>query len=217
LESNFKNFMELYLFGGYGEETEKEHWELVMNCILTLDPSQILYLGFAENRVPLEEKFKRFLNRFPANHGISILDANVEQDLMKADSPLIYVGGGNDHHALFRSIADNPHLKELVFGAKYYFGDSAGSMVVASRQRSLGKESPLMDGIGLLQDTIIEPHYTQKGRQQLLRDEMTLESISIGIGVDEAAGIKVNTEEYPDKWKKLGINNVELIYRKELL
>lgn len=143
---------------------------------------------------------------------VDILDANYQKDLDLAKNPLIFVGGGNDHNTLLKNINENKSLKDLIFNAEYYFGDSAGSMVVASRQRSLGVESPLMEGLGILKDVIIEPHYTQRNRQQLLKKEMKSESIKIGIGIDEISGIKIDLDIYPNSWKKLGKNKVELLH-----
>jgi peptidase E len=106
--------MMLYLFGGYKENTEKEHWELMMGSILEINPKQILYLGFAENRRSLEEKFKRFLERFPSNHSIEVLDASRPANIAKTVDPLIYVGGGNDHFALISSINNNILSLQLI-------------------------------------------------------------------------------------------------------
>ena len=71
-------------------------------------------------------------------------------------------------------------------------------------------------GLGILKDTIIEPHYTQRNRHQALRDEMKESGAKYGIGIDSVTGIVTDTDKFPDDYKVIGNGLVELVYRKDL-
>jgi len=202
--------MYLYLFGGHSESTKDEHYKLINTYLEKINPPQILFLGFAEINFNLDEKINRFKNRikFPTE----ILDARKEKDLKKCKKPLVYVGGGNNHRLLYDAIVKNKKLYSLISQANYYFGDSAGAMLVGSIQREQGVDNgPLMQGLGLLKNTIIEPHFSQKNRQKLLEEEMKLRNIQYGIGIDEATGVKIDTTTFPENFEIMG-NHVARIF-----
>ena len=70
--------------------------------------------------------------------------------------------------------------------------------------------------MGILKDTIIEAHYTQRNRHQALRNEMKQSGAKYGIGIDSITGIVIDTETYPNGYEVLGSGLVELIKAKDL-
>ena len=93
---------------------------------------------------------------------------------------------------------------------KYYFGESMGAKLVGSKLRVGATGSALVDGLGILKDTIIEGHYTQKQRQQALSDEVKMGSLKYGLGIDEDAEVVTTPETFP-KYSKTGPGFVKLI------
>lgn len=202
--------MILYLFGGYSPNTEKQHWKLINTEINKIKPKQILFIGFA-GLDSQKKNFNRFQKIIVCNFSTELLNAADEKDVSEAKDPLIFVQGGDGHIELFNGVTKNKKLKHLVINAFYYFGDSAGSMLVGSLQRKYGDGSPLMPGLGILKSTIVEPHYTQWDRHQQLRNELEKSQCKIGIGIDEAAAIKINPELFPKKYEVIGKNKVEVL------
>jgi cyanophycinase-like exopeptidase len=62
----------------------------------------------------------------------------------------------------------------------------------------------------ILKDTIIEPHYTQRGNQQLLVNEMKESWMEYGIWIDEITGMEFDLKEFPHEWKKIWDGEVEI-------
>ena len=90
-------------------------------------------------------------------------------------------------------------------------------MVIAEYRRSYRKDKVVVTkGLGILKDTIIEAHYTQRNRHQALRNEVKQSGAKYGIGIDSITGIVINTETYPNGYKVLGSGLVELIKAKDL-
>ena len=201
--------MILYLFGGSSPESEEAHYSLIFRQLGILSPKQILFLGFAGQDSQSRQAFQNNLrSKFPE----AFLDASSTSDLKMADRPLIFVGGGHNHQALYDFVIQNPILHDLVLNARYYFGDSAGAMLVGSKQRRIsGNQSPPMAGLCILKETVIEPHYTQGAKSGVLRREMKDWDCSVGIGLDEACGIKLDTDKFPGDYEVLGGGLVEVL------
>ncbi|OGK62676.1 hypothetical protein A2334_00500 [Candidatus Roizmanbacteria bacterium RIFOXYB2_FULL_38_10] len=204
--------MILYLFGGGGPNNSQEQWEHIFNVIDRIKPSQLLFIPFASRTDKHAATSYKLLTT--SLKSVDVLNAMEKTGLLKANNPLIFVLGGRDHVGLIRKIKSNKILEHLIRNCKYYIGESAGSMVVGSFQR-MGQppNSPLIKGLGLLPDTIIEPHYTERNRHVLLPEEMKRGNIKYGIGLDEATAICINIKEYPRKWERIGEGTVKCICR----
>jgi len=70
--------------------------------------------------------------------------------------------------------------------------------------------SEIIKGFGILKNTIIEPHYTEKKRQQLLIDDMKKSGMKYGVGIDSATAIVIDTQKFPNQWEKVGVGNIYL-------
>lgn len=208
--------MKLYLFGGAEGTGEVDPLiQLLNQVILDIKPRQLLHVPYARTNVPKgEENYwgegwaKAKLNLL----GVEYLDARSENDLARADMPAIFINGGKDHKFLIDSILANARLHELIMSTEYLIAESAGSMVVGEYQRNVvdGKSS-IVKGLGILQSTIIEPHYTQRSRQQPLRDEMKEVGAKYGIGIDTLTAIVTDTDTYPNGYTVMGSGIVEFV------
>ncbi|MCL4418743.1 Type 1 glutamine amidotransferase-like domain-containing protein [Patescibacteria group bacterium] len=214
--------MKLYLFGG--AETDKGQAQilkkLINDVISEIEPKQLLHIPYARIEIPEGEEniwgdgwVKRDLNL----EGIDLLDARSENDLVKANSPVIFMNGGFQGDLLYEKITSNKRLNDLVTNAGFIIGESAGAMVTAEYRRTYRDDkSVVTKGLGLLKDTIIEAHYGERNRQQLLRDEMKQCGAKYGIGIDSITGIVIDTDKYPDDYKVIGNGLVEFVYKKNL-
>jgi cyanophycinase-like exopeptidase len=209
--------MKLYLFGG--AETKKGEAPILkrlINEVLTqLKPKQLLHIPYARIEVPEGEEWtwgEGWVKKELKLEGIKLLDARNEKDLAHAKNPAIFMNGGPDIDFLYEKIASDKRLHYLVTNANYIISESAGSMVTGEYRLTYKTDPPTTTkGLGILKNTIIEPHYTQRGRQQALRKEMKECGAKYGIGIDSITGIVIDTKTYPEKYEVLGNGLVELI------
>lgn len=100
----------------------------------------------------------------------------------------------------------------LIHNAKHIIGESAGSMFLGEYTRVKDKtENKLVKALGIVKNTIIEPHYTQRERQPTLKQELQDAEMHYGIGIDEIAGIVFEENQFPTSYKKIGEGNIEII------
>lgn len=202
--------MKLYLFGG--AEVPLGQAQLLKNSIketiLSLHPTQVLHIPFSRLH-PTEEDWKEgWFKETMKDTGIEILDARNEADLERADNPLIFINGGSGRYDLLHGVKDNKKILDLILHAEYIVTESAGGMLLGEFQHGPKGENTIVEGLGILKSTIIEPHYTQRNLQQRLIDEMKETHAKYGIGIDSVTAIVVDPAEFPQKWSKIGSGTV---------
>ncbi|MBI4973615.1 Type 1 glutamine amidotransferase-like domain-containing protein [Candidatus Roizmanbacteria bacterium] len=205
--------MKLYLFGG--AETQLNQAPLlkkqIKDVILSLKPQQIFHVPFARLH-PSEEVWKEgWFKETMKDSGVEILDARIEKDILKATNPLIFINGGHGCYDLLNGVRNDKRILQLILIAEYIVAESAGSKLMGEGQRGGNNEHKIIDGLGILKNTIIEPHYTERGRQQLLKDEIKLSGMKYGVGIDSITALVVDPQEFPAKWEKIGVGNVDII------
>lgn len=214
--------MKLYLFGGC--ETDQGQAptlkKQINDIISNLKPKQLLHVPYARTDIPEGEEdvwgdgwVKRDLDL----DGIELLDARNVADLEKAEKPLVFMNGGGQNFNLYQHITQNKKLHELVRNADVIIGESAGAMIHGAYFRA-DKDGEVITtkGLGFLKDTIMEPHYSQRNRHQLLRDEVKELDVKYGVGVDSITAIVVDTETYPDEYETIGDGLVDFVRKEEL-
>ncbi|MBI4157625.1 Type 1 glutamine amidotransferase-like domain-containing protein [Candidatus Woesebacteria bacterium] len=214
--------MKLYLFGG--AETDQGQGPILKNLIngvlAEIKPKQLLHIPYARINVPEGEEGtwgEGWVKEELKLEGGELLDARNEKDLVRAENPAIFMNGGPDRDNLYEKIVGHKKLYELVMNAKFIIGESAGSMVCAEYRRSyINNKAVITKGLGILKNTIIEAHYSQRNRHQTLRDEMKETGAKYGIGIDSITGVVIDTETYPGKYKVLGSGLVEFLKKGDL-
>lgn len=205
--------MKLFLFGG--AELQLGHGpilkDLIKKTITDLNPSQILHVPFARLH-PTEEVFREgWFKELMVDTGIMILDARIDEDIVKAENPLVFINGGHGRSDLVAGIHGNAKILDLILNADYLVGESSGSMITAEYMR-LGKEGgEIVKGLGILKNTIIEPHYSERGYQQLLATEMKQTQAKIGVGIDCVTALVVDTGTFPSEWNTVGLGRVDVV------
>jgi len=209
--------MKLYLFGG--AEISLGQFEpqlkLIEMEILKIMPRQILHIPFARTQVAESEKNywgEGWFQKMERLNRIEYLNAAKEDDIGKAKNPLVFISGGNEHTNLLNSILENQKLSELIMNSEFYFGESAGAMIAGQCMREIGmQKSRLIKALSILPDTIIEPHYRERKRHQLLITEMEECKVKIGLGIDCATAVIIDTDKFPREIIKVGQGNIDLI------
>lgn len=209
--------MKLYLFGGAEIDQGQAPIliQLINDVIAQIKPKQLLHIPYARIKVPKGEEAiwgDGWVSRDLNLEGIELLDACNEDDLKRAYRPVIFMNGGPQGDLLFKKITSDKRLYELVMNADYIIGESAGSMICAQYRPTYRDDQVITTpGLGILKDTIIEAHYTQRNRQQALQDEMKEAGAKYGIGIDSITGIVIDTKTYPNKYQVIGEGLVEFI------
>ena len=144
------------------------------------------------------------------------MDATNPDDIAKTDNPLIIITGGGQTANLLEKIQWSPVLLALIKKAKYIIGESSWSMILAEYARVKEKTgNKLIQALCILKDTIIEPHYTERNNQQLLKQEIVDMHMKYGIWIDEITGIEIDLNTFPYEYKKIGDRNIEIQENKE--
>lgn len=203
--------MELHLCGSRKYNGFEEiYWKSVRNFIVRKNIIQVLFIGTAAETHPGLLGLQFFKDKIKLPDNVQVLNAENNKDLVLAKSPAVYVLGGSKQVELMNFIHNNPKLENIILTSPYYFGESMGAKLVGSKLRVGATGTPLVAGLEILKDTIIEGHYTQKKRQQALKDEVKIGNLKYGLGIDEDAEVVTTPETFP-KYQKLGPGLVELI------
>lgn len=206
--------MKLYLFGWAEAEIKEieKQMKLFEDIINKVQPKQVLHIPFA--RSPETETALWWPNWFIKHinlQWVEYLNATKPTDIEKANDPLIIITGGGQTANLLEKIKGSSRLLELINNAKYIIGESAGSMILAEYTRVKNKTGTnLIKALGIIKDSIVEPHYTQRGSQQLLANEMQKTGMKYGIGIDEITGVTFDRDSFPHTWEKIWEGNVEI-------
>jgi cyanophycinase-like exopeptidase len=207
--------MNLYLFGGAEIDQPSRSITLLKNLIkevfLALKPKSIFQIPFARPN-PTENEWKEgWLQEMMKNTGIKILDSRIDSEIDQASNSAIFINGGIERRNLIKKVKGNKKLFELIINSQNIIAESAGSMAMGEFLRADRNGTEIIQGFGILKNTIIEPHYSEKHRQQLLIDDLKKSKMKYGIGIDSATGIITTSEDFPNKWKKIGAGNVFIL------
>lgn len=204
--------MKLFLFGGAEIALKQADplKKLIRETLVGLHVGSVLHVPFARLH-PNEEDWKEgWFKETMKETGMEILDARNRFDIDKASGEAVFVNGGHGKKALMDMLNADKKLLHLVLNAKYYISESSGSMAVGQWLRCDQPGSILIGGLGILKNTIIEPHYSQRNLQALLVDEMKQVNAHYGVGIDCVTGLVAEASEFPDNWSKIGAGMVEL-------
>lgn len=100
----------------------------------------------------------------------------------------------------------------MILNASCIIGESAGAKILGAYFRAKGDDdnSEMMEGLGVIRDAVIEPHYTERKRQDLLLKDMEEAGVRYGIGVDCLTAIEFEIDEFPETYKKIGNGTMEI-------
>ncbi|KKQ96618.1 MAG: Cyanophycinase [Candidatus Woesebacteria bacterium GW2011_GWB1_39_12] len=214
--------MRLYLFGG--AETDQGQApklkQLINKVLAQIRPRQLLHIPYARIKVPKGEEDvwgEGWVSKDLDLKEIELLDARNAFDIERADKPTIFMNGGPQIDLLYEKITSDKSLYNLVMNANFIIGESAGSMISGEYIRTYKKNKAVVTkGLGILKETIIEAHYTQRRRYKLLRKEMKQVDAKYGIGIDSLTAAIIDTKTYPDKYQTIGYGLVEFIRKENL-
>lgn len=204
--------MKLYLFGGAEIQLNQAQplKNLIKKTILQLHPKSVLHIPYARLNPTEVEWHEGWFKETMKDTGVEIFDVRTQGDVQKATNPLIFINGGPDRSELINGIDNNIKVLNLILQAEYVVGESAGSMVIGEYLRVDKVGHEITRGLGILKDTIIEPHYSERNYRQMLKDEMKETNVKYGIGIDCVTAIVVDPLEFPSKWNKIGDGSIDM-------
>jgi cyanophycinase-like exopeptidase len=206
--------MKLFLFGGAEIETPDVSpgvlKDLIKKTLTELNPQSILHVPFARLHSFEEEWKEGWFKEEMTDTGITILDARSDSDIAKATDSVIFINGGIERKELINSINRNPLLHDLILSAKFIVAESAGSMIMGEYMTADRSGNEIIKALGVLKNTIIEVHYSERNRQDLLFEDMRKTGMKYGIGIDCATALVVDPLDFPKKYEKIGVGKVYL-------
>lgn len=207
--------MKIFLFGGAEVKLGQVEplLKLIQRVIKKLKVKQVLHIPFARTKAKEAEWSGDWFHRHIHLKGVRYFNAATRDDFKQARSPLIFLSGGNDSANLLKKIKSNPQLLSLINQASYIIGESAGAKVLAAYFRSESSQGKrkIIRGLGIIKNTIIEPHYSERNRQKLLVREMKQCGARYGIGIDCVTGLEFELNDFPKKYKKIGKGSVRIL------
>jgi len=206
--------MQIYLFGG-AEMAQGQfipQLKLIEQVILECNPKQVLHIPFARTIATEKEWEDGWFKRHINIGEIEYLNAANEKDILKADKPLVFMSGGGENVNLLAKIKADKRLFEFIKNSEYLIGESAGAKVLATYFRTKGNDSnsQMMAGLDVIKDTVIEPHYTERKRQELLIKDMKETGVSYGLGIDAMTAVSFALDKFPENIEKIGTGNYVL-------
>lgn len=208
--------MKIILFGGSEPGQTAFQLKMIEKVIRETGVKQVLHIPFARTQTSEEEWMPGWFGRgIELEKGVDYLNAENGEDIAKADDPLIFMSGGGENLNLLKKIKDNPRLLELVTNASFIIGESAGAKVLAEYFRTKGSDisSAMVKGLGIIKNTVIQPHYIQRERKELLLKDMKDTGVKYGLGIDSITAIEFDAGQFPEKTKKIGKGIVEIKIR----
>jgi len=206
--------MKIFLFGGTGltEDLVKHELKLIEEVIREIDVKQILHIPFARVGPGKGPWAGDWVQRYINLDGKEYLNAKNEKDMAKVNHPLIFISGGSKSATLLNRVKSDPQLIDLIQKADYIIGESAGAKVLGKylRVTEADGQNQLVKGLGIIKDTLIEPHYTENKRQQLLIEEMKKTGVRFGVGIDCQTGLEFEIDKFPEEYKKIGTGTVTI-------
>lgn len=208
--------MKLFLFGG-SELNEERPMErllgLIEQVIVETNPKQLLHIPFARV-IATEPEWEGdwFHKHIHIGNDIEYLNAANKADMEKVEKPMIFLSGGGNNTNLLEKIKSDQRLFELVMHADFLIGESAGAKILGEffREKGSDTESAMLPGLGILKNTVIQPHYSHRQRQGLLEKDMTETGAMYGLGLDSFTGIIFEVNNFPEQIIKIGEGSYEI-------
>lgn len=204
--------MKLFLFGGAEIPLNQVEplKKLIKDVILSLKTKFILHIPYARLISTEVEWYEGWFKEMMNDEGIKVLDARIDSEVDSAFNLPIFINGGIQRQNLIESVKKNTKLLNLISNAPNVIAESAGSMAMGEFMTADRSGDKIIKGLGILKNTIIEVHYSEKNRQQLLVQDMEKTGMKYGLGIDCATGIVIDPKEFPKKWSKIGNGNVDI-------
>ncbi len=203
--------MKAFLFGGAETDIPDRSVglleQLIRSALIELQPKHVLHVPFARPHPIPEDKGEwdeGWLKHLLSDTGIGVLDARNPHDIAHASGSVIFISGGPERINLIDTVNKNPQLLQLILNAEYLIGESSGAMALGEYMRISRTDEGMMKAFGVIRNTIIEPHYTERNYKKFLPGDMRKSGMKFGIGIDSATGIIIEAPESPDTWKTIG-------------
>ena len=111
----------------------------------------------------------------------------------------VYINGGNDCHFLLQ-MCQNEKLLQAINSAKVIIWESCWAMIMGEYFRN-NEKNGFIEWLWFIKNTIVEPHFTEKSKEERLVLWMQKTWTSIGLWVDEDTFIEYEGWKY---WEKIG-------------
>ena len=161
--------MKLFLFGGAKKGEVEKFLGFIEDIFNDLDVKEILHIPFARTGLSDPAWAGNWFHRSIRLNKAQYFNAKNKEDILRVKNPLIFISGGNKDTRLLKKIKEDKVLLNLIKNAKYIVAESSGAKILAEYVRlRYGQDNPkLMRGLEVVKNTVIEPHYFEKNRQDL--------------------------------------------------
>ena len=204
--------MRIILFGGAEVSLGQvvPEIKLMGEAIERLGAKQILHIPFARIGRSEDDWNGDWFGRHIHIGGLEYLNAGNDEDIARADNPLIFISGGHEHENLVEKLTSSARLLELIKNTSCIIGESAGAMVLGEFFRAARTDGSrhILKGLGMIKDTLVMPHYTERKLQQALVDAMEESGVRYGVGIDAMTGMEFELDEFPEKYTTIGYGKI---------
>lgn len=202
----------LILFGGAEVGQAAEELKMIGKIMNEMKPRQVFHVPFARTSTSEPEWSGDWFHRnIKLSEGIEYLNAERSEDMdLVLDDPLVFLSGGSNNKNLLDMILQDDRLLRIISSASLIIGESAGAKVLGEyfRLKGADNDSPMIKGLGIIADVVIEPHYTERNRQELLLKDMAETGVRYGLGIDTVTAIDFINGQFPEKFTKIGSGKI---------
>lgn len=209
-----------------GAEDKTDDCNILKRAVEYLSDKDVLTILTTATQKPDEagKEYKQVFGRLGVQN-IQVLNINTREEaneeeycnIMKKSKCIFFTGGDQLRiTSILGGTKANEVIKEVYREGGIIMGTSAGASVMSSTMVVQGDDNEpakkctlkMAPGLDLIEDTIIDQHFDQRGRFGRLLCGVAENPYVLGIGIDEDTAIIV----YPDKhFEVLGSNTVTII------
>lgn len=214
----------LIIIGGAEDKTGESVILKQARQMLTDDEILTVLTTATESPIEVGENYKQAFARLGVKN-IQVLNINTRDDANDVEinkkienSKCIFFTGGDQLRitSILGGTSAYKSIKQVYLDGGLIMGTSAGASVMSSTMVVEGEDNEpakkctlkMAPGLGLLNNTIVDQHFDQRGRFGRLLCGVAENPDVLGIGIDEDTAIKV----YPDgHFEIIGTNSVTII------
>lgn len=193
--------MKFYLWWGWDPEEGKKSFDEALSCIKAIlqkeKSKQLLHIPFARTGMMKKNRSSFLTHNFSPiieNLWIKYFNAMFYEEIEAFEGDTIFINWGNDCEYLLE-MCQTPILLNAIKRSKIIIWESCWSMIFWEYFRNNHKDW-YIQWLWFIKDTLIEPHYSQKIKEERLKSWMSKTNTKYWLWIDESTYVEYANWNY---------------------